>query len=162
MGIDTFMRMYLVFLKQDLLLFFSWHQIYCSSPLLTEWCEPQACVWHFENSHRTSVKPQTVCWFKAISSWNVTQSCYGKPRTLTYEHTQILVTHLAKLHTYSCRHVLMYTFFFFLWRMRSIGVGVVRTTRPQSVPAMLVDWRRTRSLCAPPSSSVRTLHSDRK
>lgn len=114
MGIDTFMRMYLVFLKQDLLLFFSWHQIYCSSPLLTEWCEPQACVWHFENSHRTSVKPQTVCWFKAISSWNVTQSCYGKPRTLTYEHTQIPVAHLAKLHTYSCRHVLMYTFFFFL------------------------------------------------
>lgn len=30
-------------------------------------------------------------------------------------HTQIAVTHLAKLHTYSCRHVLMYTFFFFFF-----------------------------------------------
>lgn len=87
------------------------------------------------------------------------------PQTITYEHTQIPVTHLAKLHTYSCRPVLIYTFLlflFFFWRTRSIGVGVVRTMRPQSVLAMLVDWRRTRSLCAPPSLSVKTLHSDRK
>lgn len=38
-----------------------------------------------------------------------------KTQTVTYEHTQIPVTHLAKLPTYNCRQtcVLIYSFFFF-------------------------------------------------
>ncbi len=79
-------------------------------------------------------------------------------------NTQIPVTHLAKLPTYNCRRPVCSNIFFcfcFL-RMRGIGVVVVRTTKPQSVLVMRVDWRRTRSRCAPPSLSVRMLPSDRK
>jgi len=111
MGIDTFMRMYLF--KQDLLLFF--YDTKCTVPH-HYW---QSGVNHKSGTLRTVTEPQSnlrlYAGLKPFLAEMSPQSCYRKPQTLTYEHTQIPVTHLAKLHTYRCRHVLMYTFFFLLF-----------------------------------------------
>ncbi len=99
--------------EHDLYLVFSWHLIYCSSLLLTEWREPQPFVWHFEESHSTTA---ALCVQSNLRRFSLELSLkVAKSQTITYEHKQISVTHLAKLPTYNCRQPVCSNMFFYFF-----------------------------------------------